>query len=139
MTCGPEQRENADQDKPIGPGSPASCATINRPEGETWQDEVYYLDFSRFTGSYDAGVQRKKSLDHYTPSHLRTRTNECRILLDIGKTRMVLFDDRWPSSQALCARTAAATTSQRAGHEVGLVRNSAQNTVCRLTHFADRP
>ena len=62
MTCGPEQRENADQDKPIGPGSPASCAMINRHEGETWQDEVYYLD--EVHGKLRRQrVQRKKSVE----------------------------------------------------------------------------
>ena len=29
---------------------------ISRDEGRTWQDEVYYLDFTTFTGSYNASV-----------------------------------------------------------------------------------
>ena len=29
---------------------------VSRDEGKTWQDEVYYLDFTRFTGSYTASV-----------------------------------------------------------------------------------
>jgi len=29
---------------------------ISRDEGKTWLDEVYYLDSTRFTGSYTASV-----------------------------------------------------------------------------------
>ena len=29
---------------------------ISRDEGHTWEDEVYYLDFTTFTGSYNASV-----------------------------------------------------------------------------------
>ena len=29
---------------------------ISRDEGQTWQEEVYYLDFTTFTGSYNASV-----------------------------------------------------------------------------------
>ena len=29
---------------------------ISRDEGKTWEDEVYYLDSTTFTGSYTASV-----------------------------------------------------------------------------------
>ena len=43
-------------DTRYGPGSPGSRAMISRDEGRTWEDEVYYLDFTTFTGSYNASV-----------------------------------------------------------------------------------
>ena len=43
-------------DTRYGPGSPGSRALISRDEGQTWKDEVYYLDFTTFTGSYNASV-----------------------------------------------------------------------------------
>ncbi|MEE3371209.1 MAG: hypothetical protein VX346_17885 [Planctomycetota bacterium] len=43
-------------DTRYGPGPAGSRAMISRDEGKTWQDEVYYLDFTRFTGSYTASV-----------------------------------------------------------------------------------
>lgn len=43
-------------DTRYGPGSPGSRAMISRDEGQTWQDEIYYLDFTTFTGSYNASV-----------------------------------------------------------------------------------
>ena len=43
-------------DTRYGPGSPGSRAMISRDEGRTWQDEVYYLDFTTFTGSYNGSV-----------------------------------------------------------------------------------
>ena len=43
-------------DTRYGPGSPGSRAIISRDEGKSWEDEVYYLDFTAFTGSYSASV-----------------------------------------------------------------------------------
>ena len=43
-------------DTRYGPGPAGSRAMVSRDEGKTWQDEVYYLDFTRFTGSYTASV-----------------------------------------------------------------------------------
>ena len=43
-------------DTRYGPGSPGSRAMISRDEGDTWEDEVYYLDCTTFTGSYNASV-----------------------------------------------------------------------------------
>ena len=43
-------------DTRYGPGPAGSRAMISRDEGKTWQDEVYYLDSTRFTGSYTASV-----------------------------------------------------------------------------------
>ena len=43
-------------DTRYGPGPPGSRAMISRDEGKTWQDEVYYLDSTKFTGSYSASV-----------------------------------------------------------------------------------
>ena len=43
-------------DTRYGPGGPGSRALISRDEGKTWQDEVYYLDATNFTGSYSASV-----------------------------------------------------------------------------------
>jgi BNR repeat-like domain len=43
-------------DTRYGPGSPGSRAMISRDEGKTWEDEVYYLDSTTFTGSYTASV-----------------------------------------------------------------------------------
>lgn len=43
-------------DTRYGPGSPGSRAMISRDEGRIWQDEVYYLDFTTFTGSYNGSV-----------------------------------------------------------------------------------
>jgi photosystem II stability/assembly factor-like uncharacterized protein len=43
-------------DTRYGPGSPGSRALISRDEGKTWQDEVYYLDYTTFTGSYNASI-----------------------------------------------------------------------------------
>ncbi len=43
-------------DTRYGPGSPGSRALISRDEGRTWEDEVYYLDHTAFTGSYSASV-----------------------------------------------------------------------------------
>ena len=44
-------------DTRYGPGSPGSRAMISHDAGKTWQDEVYYLDFTTFTGSYNASVR----------------------------------------------------------------------------------
>ena len=41
-------------DTRYGPGHPGSRAMISRDEGQTWEDEVYYLDRTDFTGSYNA-------------------------------------------------------------------------------------
>ena len=41
-------------DTRYGPGSPGSRAMVSRDEGRTWEDEVYYLDRTYFTGSYNA-------------------------------------------------------------------------------------
>ncbi len=46
-------------DTRYGPGPPGSRAMISRDEGKTWQDEVYYLDSTTFTGSYTASVVLK--------------------------------------------------------------------------------
>ncbi|MDP6443406.1 MAG: sialidase family protein [Pirellulaceae bacterium] len=43
-------------DTRYGPGSPGSRAMISRDEGRSWEDEVYYLDFTTFSGSYAASV-----------------------------------------------------------------------------------
>ena len=43
-------------DTRYGPGPPGSRAMISRDEGKTWEDEVYYLDSTTFTGSYTASV-----------------------------------------------------------------------------------
>ena len=43
-------------DTRYGPGPAGSRAMISRDEGETWRDEVYYLDYTRFAGSYTASV-----------------------------------------------------------------------------------
>jgi len=43
-------------DTRYGPGAPGSRAMISYDEGETWEDEVYYLDYTTFTGSYNASV-----------------------------------------------------------------------------------
>jgi len=39
-------------DTRYGPGGPGTRAMISRDEGRSWQDEVYYLDYSATTGSY---------------------------------------------------------------------------------------
>ncbi|MDP7277857.1 MAG: sialidase family protein [Planctomycetaceae bacterium] len=46
-------------DTRYGPGPPGSRAMISHDEGRTWEDEVYYLDVSRFSGSYSASVVLK--------------------------------------------------------------------------------
>ena len=43
-------------DTRYGPGPPGSRTMISRDEGKTWIDEVYYLDSTKFTGSYTASV-----------------------------------------------------------------------------------
>ena len=43
-------------DTRYGPGLPGSRAVVSHDEGKTWQDEVYYMDVSKFTGSYSASV-----------------------------------------------------------------------------------
>jgi photosystem II stability/assembly factor-like uncharacterized protein len=43
-------------DTRYGPGSPGSRAMISRDGGQSWEDEVYYLDVTTFTGSYAASV-----------------------------------------------------------------------------------
>ena len=43
-------------DTRYGPGGPGSRAMISRDEGQTWQDEVYYLDYSSAPGSYNSSV-----------------------------------------------------------------------------------
>jgi hypothetical protein len=43
-------------DTRYGPGGPGSRAMISRDEGQTWKDEVYYLDYSHAPGSYNASV-----------------------------------------------------------------------------------
>lgn len=43
-------------DTRYGPGPPGSRALISRNEGKNWLDEVYYLDSTKFTGSYTASV-----------------------------------------------------------------------------------
>ncbi len=49
-------------DTRYGPGPPGSRAMISRDEGETWEDEVYYLDYTTFTGSYNASVLLENDL-----------------------------------------------------------------------------
>lgn len=44
-------------DTRYGPGSPGSRAMISHDEGASWRDEVYYLDYTTFTGSYNASVR----------------------------------------------------------------------------------
>ena len=43
-------------DTRYGPGPPGSRAMISRDEGKTWENEVYYLDYTVFTGSYADSV-----------------------------------------------------------------------------------
>lgn len=43
-------------DTRYGPGPAGNRAMISRDEGESWLDEVYYLDYTRFVGSYSASV-----------------------------------------------------------------------------------
>ncbi|MDP6175046.1 MAG: protein-export chaperone SecB, partial [Rhodospirillales bacterium] len=43
-------------DTRYGPGPAGARALVSRDEGQTWEDEVYYMDFTRFTGSYSASV-----------------------------------------------------------------------------------
>ncbi|MBI84413.1 MAG: hypothetical protein CMJ81_14560 [Planctomycetaceae bacterium] len=43
-------------DTRYGPGPPGSRALISRDQGQTWEDEVYYLDSTNFPGSYTASV-----------------------------------------------------------------------------------
>ena len=43
-------------DTRYGPGHPGSRAMVSHDEGRTWQDEVYYLDRTTFTGSYSQSV-----------------------------------------------------------------------------------
>ena len=43
-------------DTRYGPGPPGSRAMISYDEGSTWEDEVYYLDYTTFTGSYAGSV-----------------------------------------------------------------------------------
>ena len=43
-------------DTRYGPGGPGSRAMISRDEAVTWQDEVYYLDYSAAPGSYNSSV-----------------------------------------------------------------------------------
>ena len=38
------------------PGAPGSRAMVSHDEGKTWEDEVYYLDYSTWGGSYNASV-----------------------------------------------------------------------------------
>jgi hypothetical protein len=49
-------------DTRYGPGPPGSRAMISRDEGTTWEDEVYYLDHTVFTGSYNASVTLEEDL-----------------------------------------------------------------------------
>ena len=43
-------------DTRYGPGPAGSRAMISRDEGQTWLDEVYYLDYTTWPGSYTASV-----------------------------------------------------------------------------------
>ena len=43
-------------DTRYGPGSPGSRALVSRDGGTTWEDEVYCLDYTVFTGSYTASI-----------------------------------------------------------------------------------
>ncbi len=43
-------------DTRYGPGPPGSRAMISRDEGQTWEDEVYYMDYTTFTGCYNTSV-----------------------------------------------------------------------------------
>jgi photosystem II stability/assembly factor-like uncharacterized protein len=43
-------------DTRYGPGPAGSRAMISRDEGKTWENEVYYLDYTVFTGSYADSV-----------------------------------------------------------------------------------
>ena len=43
-------------DTRYGPGPTGSRAMISRDEGQTWLDEVYYLDYTTWPGSYTASV-----------------------------------------------------------------------------------
>ena len=43
-------------DTRYGPGPPGSRAMVSYDEGSTWEDEVYYLDYTTFTGSYAGSV-----------------------------------------------------------------------------------
>ena len=39
-----------------GPGSPGSRAMVSYDDGITWSNEVYYMDYTTFTGSYNESV-----------------------------------------------------------------------------------
>jgi len=41
---------------------PGSRAMVSHDEGNTWEDEVYYLDHSPGVGSYNASVVREDDL-----------------------------------------------------------------------------
>ncbi len=43
-------------DTRYGPGPAGSRGMISRDEGRTWEDEVYYLDYTTFVGSYNGSV-----------------------------------------------------------------------------------
>ena len=43
-------------DTRYGPGPPGSRGMVSRDGGRTWEDEVYYLDATNFTGSYAASA-----------------------------------------------------------------------------------
>ncbi len=43
-------------DTRYGPGPHGSRAMISFDEGKTWEDEVYYLDSTTFTGSHNSSV-----------------------------------------------------------------------------------
>ena len=43
-------------DTRYGPGHPGSRAMVSGDEGASWEDEVYYLDRTTFTGSYSQSV-----------------------------------------------------------------------------------
>ncbi len=43
-------------DTRYGPGPAGSRAVVSLDEGQTWLDEVYYLDHSTFTGCYSASI-----------------------------------------------------------------------------------
>ena len=43
-------------DTRYGPGSPGSRAMVSYDDGITWSNEVYYMDYTTFTGSYNESV-----------------------------------------------------------------------------------
>jgi len=77
-------------DTRYGPGHPGSRALVSRDEGQTWEDEVYYLDRSNFTGSYSQSVTAEDDTILTVAAHSDAE-NDWRAVL--GHTHLVAI--RW--------------------------------------------